>query len=250
MSEGAIDPEMRRRFEAAEKIRVGETALRRPALRPTPASLRAHFSSEVGRAQVALENPHVEPRVTAADRARAAPAAVLLGVVLRDPEPTVLITQRHEDISNPGHWVFPGGRAEAADTSPIETALREAHEEVGLDLARVEVLGRLGDYVSHSGFRISPTVALVQPPIELTPQPGEVEAIVEIELSRLLDSSNYFLYRFQGRRDRAHFAMDASDAGLMLTGATVSMCIGFYTELLKTHTNAAWPANGLNETRA
>ena len=237
MRVGAIDPAMQQRFDAAEKIRVGETLLRRPALRASENSLRAHFASEVGRTHRTLENPHVEPRVTDAQRARAVPAAVLIAVVLREPEPTVLVTKRHHGISYPGHWVFPGGRSDPGDSTPLETALREANEEIGLDAARVEVLGRLGDYVSHGGFRIVPTVALVHPPIELAAQPGEVEAIAEIELSRVLDSSSYLLYRFEGRQDRAHFALDAE--GIMLTGVTASVCIGLYSELLKTHPTRA-----------
>jgi 8-oxo-dGTP pyrophosphatase MutT (NUDIX family) len=238
MSSGAIDHEMRRRFARAEKIRVVDTGLRRPALRPDESSLRAHFASDVGEAQIALENPHLEARITDADRAQAVPASVLLAVVLRDPEPTILVTQRSADISYPGHWVFPGGRADPSDATPLDTALREAEEEIGLDPGRVQVLGRLGDYVSHSGFRIAPTVALVHPPFDLTPHPGEVESVAEIELRLLLDSSSYFLYRFQNREDRAHFAhfaLDAEGGDIMLTGVTVSVCIGLYTELLKTH---------------
>ncbi|MBJ21281.1 MAG: CoA pyrophosphatase [bacterium] len=226
---------MRRHFDEAEKIRIGETSLARPPLRPTAASLRAHFERATGRGLVELENPHVEPRVTATDRRTATPASILIAIVLRDPEPTVLLTQRHHGISFPGHWVFPGGRTDPRDPTPIETALREAEEEIGLDRRHVEVLGRLGDYVSHSGFRVVPIVALVHPPFELTPQPGEVEAIAEIELSRLVDSSSYFLFRFQNRKDRAHFAMDTEREGPMLTGVTVSIAIGFYRELLKTH---------------
>ncbi len=235
MAADTVDPEMRRRFDEAEKVRIAETPLVRPALRPSAESLRTHFAGEAGRADVELENPHVEPRVTDAERMKAVPASVLIAIVLREQEPTVLLTQRHHGISFPGHWVFPGGRADSNDASPIETALREAKEEIGLDRRRVEVLGRLGDYVSHSGFRITPTVALVHPPFGLTPQPGEVEAIAEIKLSRLLDSSSYFLFRFQSRKDRAHFAMDTDDEELMLTGVTVSIAIGFYRELLKTH---------------
>jgi len=237
MRAGAINPEMQRRYDAAEKIRVGDTSLRRPALRPSEDTLREHFMSATGRAAVELSNPHVEPRITAGERAAAVPASVLIAVVLREAEPTVLVTQRHHGISYPGHWVFPGGRADVDDSTPIDTAFREAEEEIGLDPGRVELLGRLGDYYSHSGFRIAPTVAFVHPPFELTPHPAEVEAIAEIELSRLLDSSSYFLFRFQDRADRAHFAMDNGSEEILLTGVTASICIGLYSELLKTHAN-------------
>lgn len=248
---------MRRRFEASEKTRIGDTPLRRAAVRASEASLRAHFASDVGRATPELENPHLEPRVTDAQRANAVPASVLLAIVMHDAEPTVLVTQRHHGISYPGHWVFPGGRADPHDRSSIDTALREAKEEIGLEADRVELLGRLGDYVSHSGFRIVPAVALVHPPFRLVPQPGEVEAIAEISLSRVLDSSSYFLYRFHDRTERAHFALDAEAratsgverAGqphdkvptepIMLTGVTASICIGLYAALLRTHDRPA-----------
>lgn len=232
------DPEMKRRFDAAEKTRVHETSLARQSLNLDNAALRAHFTTDVGRAETELENPHVEPKVTDGDRAKATPASVLLAIVDREAGPTVLLTQRHQGISFPGHWVFPGGRADAADRNPTETAVREAKEEIGLDPARVEVLGRLGDYVSHSGFCVSPIVALVEPPLDLRPQPGEVEAIAEVELSRLFTPRSYFLFRFRERPNRAHFAMETDQEGLMLTGVTVSIAIGFYGELLKTQTGA------------
>jgi 8-oxo-dGTP pyrophosphatase MutT (NUDIX family) len=229
---------MQRRFDTAEKTRVGDTPLRQAALWPGEASLRAHFASDVGRAEVSLENPHVEPRVSDAERADAVPAAVLIAVVLRESGPTVLVTRRHHGISYPGHWVFPGGRSDPTDAHPIATALREAEEEIGLDPSQVEVLGRLGDYVSHSGFRIVPTVALVRPPLQLTPHPEEVDAIAEIALSRMLDSSNYLLYRFEDRDDRAHFLLEAGSEDILLTGVTASICIGLYSELLKTSSTA------------
>lgn len=230
-----VDPEMQKRFESAEKIRIHETSLARPALSPSADSLRAHFESEVARDPAPLENPHVEPRVTSADAAKATPASVLIAIALRDPEPTLVLTQRHHGISFPGHWVFPGGRADTRDASPQETALREAEEEIGLDRAHLEVLGDLGEYVSHSGFRVVPTIALAHPPFELTPQAGEVEAIAEIPFSCLFDPTSYFLFRFAERPDRAHFALETDQQGLMLTGVTVSIAIGLYGELLKTH---------------
>ena len=260
MSTGAPTPEMKRRFDAAEKIRIGASALARPALQPTPASLRAHFRTPVGRAQEELENPHFEPRLAPDKKIEATPASVLIAVLLREQEPTVLVTRRPAGISFPGHWVFPGGRADPDDADPIETALREAEEEVGLRRDRAEVLGRLGDYYSHSGFRIAPTVALMRPPFDWQIAPAEVESVEEIPLRRLVGPAAYFLFRFQDRPDRAHFALsfgpdpevgDDRAAGpgsgavrhgpgdgsndRLLTGVTVSLCIGLYRELLKTH---------------
>lgn len=234
-STAPVEPEMRRRFDAAEKLRIHETPLARPALRPTPDSLRAHFESDVGRAARALRNPHVEPRVSDEDRARAVPASILLVCVERADGLGILVTQRHHGISFPGHWVFPGGHADPGDHDPIDTALREGEEEIGLARDHVEVIGRLGEYVTHSGFRITPVVALARPPFDLRPQPSEVTAIAEIELERLLDPRSYFLFRFRDRPERAHFAMETDAPGLMLTGVTVSLAIGLYGELLETH---------------
>ena len=230
----ADEDTMRRRFEAAERIRVHETPLARPALRPGPGELRAHFASEAGRAVRELMNPHVEPRVTEAERASAVPASVLLAFLLRPTGPTVIVTRRPPaGISFPGHWVFPGGRADEGDADPVDTALREAEEEIGLPRERVEVIGRLGDYVSHSGFRIAPIAALVEPPVSLVPHPAEVDTIAEIELARLLDPRSYFLYRFENRADRAHFGLETEPEGPMLTGVTVSIAIGLYDALLE-----------------
>ena len=230
----AVDPKMKRRFDAAEKTRIHESPLARPALAPTPDSLRRHFESEIGRARRPLENPHVEPRITAAERDRAVPASVLLPVVLREPEPTVLLTRRPAGISFPGHWVFPGGRGDPGE-GPLETALRETEEEIRLSRDRLDVIGALGEYVSHSGFRITPTIALVDPDAPWEANPREVDEIAEVELRRLCDPRSYFLFRFPDRRERAHFAMETGTEDCLLTGVTCSIAIGLYAELLRTH---------------
>ena len=113
-------------------------------------------------------------------------AAVLVPLVLH-PEPTVLLTLRTTKLSShAGQVAFPGGRIESGE-SPEQAALRESWEEVGLGPALPQVLGRLPDHLTGTGFRITPVLALLRPPLQLIPEPGEVELIFEYPLSRLLD---------------------------------------------------------------
>ena len=128
-------------------------------LRPTESSLRSHFAGPIGTAQTEIENPHVEPRLTAAERMQAVDASVLVAIVLRDPEPTVLVTQRHHGISYPGIGSFP--EVERTPAIPIRSRRPSGKptKRLGSIQAVSKCWGRLGDYYSHSGFRIAPTVA-------------------------------------------------------------------------------------------
>lgn len=206
---------------------------RHPPIVATARSLREHFASEAARSLTPLRNPHHEAKVDEAARRRATPAAVLIPIVLREPDPTILFTRRHEEISYPGHFCFPGGRCDAGDESVEATALREAREEIALDPRCVQVVGRLGDYVTHSGYRIAPVVALVKPPLALAPQEGEVEEIVEIPLAFALRSDSYHLVRHAPDAPRAHFFLEYE--AVVVTGPTVSILMGFYEALLATH---------------
>jgi 8-oxo-dGTP pyrophosphatase MutT (NUDIX family) len=117
---------------------------------------------------------------------RVIPAAVLVPIILH-PEPTILLTLRAAKLSaHAGQVSFPGGRIEAGET-PEQAAVREAAEEVGLDPRLPELLGRLPDHATGTGFRITPIVALVPAPLNLTPDPGEVEEPFELALSVVLD---------------------------------------------------------------
>jgi len=211
--------------------------LKHPSLPPSLQQLRSVFArgSGAGTPAVAqMRNPHHEPDVDAEAAARATPAAVLIAIVDR-PDPTILLTKRHEGISFPGHIVFPGGRCDEADRDPVETALREAREEVGLEPTEVEVLGRLGDYASHSGFRIAPVVAIARPPLALVPHPAEVEAIFELPLALALDSASYRLRRGTKFKERAFFFLEHE--GHVVAGSTVSLLIGLYELLVRARTS-------------
>lgn len=120
------------------------------------------------------------------------PAAVLMPIILREPAPTVLFTQRASALKNhAGQISFPGGRLESSDTSPIAAALREAQEEVGLDPAFVTVVGFLPDHIIGTGFRVTPVVAFVRPGFTLTPDAREVADTFEVPLDFLFDPANF-----------------------------------------------------------
>ncbi len=115
------------------------------------------------------------------------PAAVLVGIVT-GPAPGVLLTKRTAHLrQHSGQVSFPGGRIDPGDASPEAAAIREAHEEVGLDPAHVETLGRLRDYVTVSSYRVTPVLALLAPGFVARPSLQEVEAVFQLPLAVLLD---------------------------------------------------------------
>ena len=119
-------------------------------------------------------------------------ASVLVPLILRDEGLTLLLTQRTAHLTNhPGQVSFPGGRFELSDTSPIDTALRETEEEVGLERRHVDVLGTLPDYYTGTGYVVTPVVALIMPPFELRADPSEVAEIFEVPLAFLMDGLNH-----------------------------------------------------------
>lgn len=158
-------------------------------------------------------------------------ASVLVPIVLREAEATVLFTRRTAHLKNhSGQISFPGGRAEPEDPSPEHTALRETFEEIGLAAERVELLGRLGDYHTRTGYRITPVVGLVTPPFELSPDGHEVDEVFEVPLAFLLDPANHQRHsrEFQGET-RHFFAIPWRD--YYIWGATAGMLVNLQRRL-------------------
>ena len=157
-------------------------------------------------------------------------AAVLVGVI-HGAAPGVLLTRRAKHLSShPGQVAFPGGRIEYDDASPDAAALREAHEEVGLDPAIVELAGRLPEHVTGTGFRITPVLALLPAGLSLVPCADEVESIFILPLSVLLDPSAPQRQRVEFRgRQREFWVWPHPEH--FIWGATAAILVGLAARL-------------------
>lgn len=172
----------------------------------------------------ALDGGDVPGRVALAQAAK--PAAVLVPLVEYPDGMTVLLTQRTDHLAHhPGQISFPGGRLEESDNNDaVVCALRETAEEIGLPGERVRVLGRLDDYVTATGFVITPVVGLIRPPFALAPDPFEVAEVFEVPLAFLLDVENHKLHRrvIEGRH-RPFWAMNWEER--LIWGATAGILV-------------------------
>jgi 8-oxo-dGTP pyrophosphatase MutT (NUDIX family) len=125
-------------------------------------------------------------------------AAVLMPLVMREDQLMLLLTQRTDNLStHAGQIALPGGRTDPGDADAVETALREAEEEVALPRSHVEVLGTLPTYVTGTAFVITPVVALVRPGFTLVPNPGEVAEVFEVPLQYLMNPAHHRRHEFE-----------------------------------------------------
>ncbi|NVN85103.1 MAG: CoA pyrophosphatase [Rhodopseudomonas sp.] len=158
------------------------------------------------------------------------PAAVLIPVV-EHAEPTVLLTMRAAHMKDHASQIaFPGGKIDATDRSPLDAALREAEEEIGLDRSFVDPIGYLDLYGTGFGFRILPTVARVKPGFALTINKSEVDDAFEVPLAFLMDPDNHQLHRkeFRGAM-RSYYAMPFAER--YIWGATAGILRVLYERI-------------------
>ena len=182
--------------------------------------IRRRFSEGVA------ASPVIESGVVAGQELIA--AAVLLPVIVRETGATMLLTQRTAHLrDHAGQVSFPGGRCEASDSSPEVTALREAEEEVGIAASQVEILGRLPQYRTGTGFVITPVVGLVTPPLNLKLDDFEVAEVFEPPLEFLLDSANHQRHTIEVRGAmHEYWAMPWQ--GYYIWGATAGMLVALH----------------------
>jgi 8-oxo-dGTP pyrophosphatase MutT (NUDIX family) len=167
------------------------------------------------------------------------PAAVLVGIVAR-AEPQVLLTVRTELPSHPGQIAFPGGKIDSGDISPAEAAMREAREEIGLARELIEPIGYLDLYLTFSGYRILPTVALVEPAYQLTLCEAEVADAFEVPLAFLMDAQNHAIHSrdWKGMK-RNYYAMPFGER--YIWGVTAGIVRNLYDCVYGDRENSAHP---------
>ncbi len=120
------------------------------------------------------------------------PAGVLVPLVVHPDGITVLLTQRTDHLTHhPGQISFPGGRQDPGDQDSRDAALRETTEEIGLARDQIGIIGRLADYVTATGYHVTPWVGLLTPPLVLTPDPFEVAEIFEVPLEFIVNPANH-----------------------------------------------------------
>jgi 8-oxo-dGTP pyrophosphatase MutT (NUDIX family) len=160
------------------------------------------------------------------------PAAVLIAVV-DHPQPTVLLTQRAAHLhDHAGQISFPGGKIDPEDASPLDAALREAWEEIGLSREFIDPIGYLDLYGTGFGFRILPTVARIRPGFSLRISEDEVDDAFEVPLAFLMDAANHQVHskEFRGIM-RSYYAMPFQQH--YIWGATAGMLRVLYERICR-----------------
>ncbi len=161
------------------------------------------------------------------------PASVLVPLVTHPDMPTVLLTQRTQGLQeHAGQVSFPGGSREQRDRDPVETALRETEEEIGLDRSYVEIAGYLSGYLTITGYAVSPVVGLVHPGFTLKLDPLEVAEVFEVPLAFLADPLNRQVEERQWAGPKVSYYV-FNYGQHRIWGATASMLVNFLDSLTK-----------------
>lgn len=133
-------------------------------------------------------------------------AGVLVGLIQRSHGLNLVLTKRASHLKHhPGQVAFPGGRRDDGDGSIIDTALREAEEEIGLPRAAVDVLGELAPHETVSQYAMTPVLGLIRDDFVVVPERGEVAEVFEVPADFVLNPDNFVVESRVWRGERRHF---------------------------------------------
>lgn len=180
------------------------------------------------RAPILLEG---DPRDPLTDEDQTVTAAAVLIPIVDRPAPTVILTLRPDKMRrHAGQIAFPGGRIDPGDKGPVDAALREAEEEIGLARADVRIIGVADRYRTITGFEVTPVVAILPPDLALVPNPDEVVVIFEVPLDYLLHPEHQVVktIAWQGQ-DRCYYEILWEERRIW--GATAAMIVNLSRRL-------------------
>jgi len=193
-----------------------------------PDDLRKHFNGQ-DKMQVDFGHHDARPIIQADKPPKQ--AAVLIPFVETPDGIEIILTLRADHLKHhAGQISFPGGRVEPSDSCHANAALREAHEEIGLNPMQVEVIGEMSDYYTTSNYLITPVIGWVHPPVTLKPDPSEVAALVQVPLRQLFDSDRYEQHTWQ-HEGKVNFYYSTIYQGHRIWGATAAIILALYEQL-------------------
>ncbi len=197
-----------------------------------------HFCSQIKSALMPEQNCQYK---LIKEKADLRPAAVMIPLI--DSEElglSVLLTTRTKHLHHhPGQVSLPGGMMDETDNSPVETAIRETDEEVGISRQYIDVIGGLDHYPTNTGFIVTPIVAQILPGFSLKPDPFEVDEIFMVPLAFIFDEENHRQYSYIDRQQPAsqstdyYYQMDYGDKRIW--GVTAAILVNFYNRLKDNH---------------
>jgi len=225
--DAAISPFSAKGF--AERARLRGLALEKASwMAEQPYSYGIDAGRRLDETGSPYENLRLEHLVAAGDWRM---AAVLVPVLVREPEVTVLLTLRTSHLkAHGGQIAFPGGKIEAEDATPVGTAIREAEEEAGIPPALVTPLSLLDLHNTGTGFRIIPVLSLVDPGFEPVPHPGEVAEVFEVPLSYLMTEENHMRHLREWKGSAVQFYAIEYEKRF-IWGATAAILRNLYERL-------------------
>lgn len=217
-----------------DKVCVHQTPVSRDAL--DPLQIKGRFQNPPAwEPEITDENRHVIAADIIAKRQAAGKvtrAAVLIPLLLKPDGLSVLFTQRTDHLhDHAGQISFPGGRMDPGDFDPYDTALRESEEEIGLERSRVEIVGHLPQYLTVSGYSVTPVVGLVKPQAEYVLDAFEVADVFEVPLHFLMNPANHQVRVWESDQGSRRFYSIPYE-NRFIWGATAGMLRNLY-HLLK-----------------
>lgn len=186
----------------------------------------------LGRADETTSDFDLNPDIQLPEVRKLRPAGVLAPIIEGVNGLELLLTKRSSALKHhPGQIAFPGGKQDETDRDVIATALREAREEIGLPPEHVEVLGTMPTHETVTGFTVTPVFAFVRERFEINPEPGEVEEVFTVPLSRVLNPNNYLI---QSRRWRgqARYYFVVPYGPYYIWGATARMLRAWTAQMI------------------